>query len=85
MTFDEWLAIGYANGWCGPTICETHDGLPLTASEEKEFEDGDPCIHILRLYEDEGVRNGVEENHGPSVWRASNSGLIDNHGNPTEI
>ena len=72
--FDEWLHFGITQGWCGPAICETHDGTPLTASEETEmFEEGfDPCIHILRLYEDIEMKEMIEENHSPSVWRYTN-------------
>jgi hypothetical protein len=74
MTFDEWLKLGYDNGWVGPDVCETHDGVPMSASEEKEFEDGDPCIHIVRLYESTDIKRDVEENHSPSIWRATNKG-----------
>lgn len=73
-TFDEWLQEGISLGFCGPAVCSTHDGLPTSADEDKEFETGDPCIHVLRLYEDETVKQAVEENHAPSVWRATNSG-----------
>lgn len=73
--FEAWLETGYRNGWVGPPVCETHDGLPLTASEEEEFSEGDPCIHILRLYDSTEEKTAVEENHAPSVWRASNRGL----------
>lgn len=75
MTFDEWLSIGFANGWVGAPICETHDGLPTSEAEDKEFEEGDPCIHILRLYDTLEHRIEVEENHAPSIWRATNIGL----------
>lgn len=75
MDFEEWLAIGIANGWSGPPVCYTHDGLPTTDEEDVEFETGDPCIHIIRLYDDENQKSGVEENHSPTVWRASNRGL----------
>lgn len=72
--FDKWLQEGLTNNFCGPAICYPHDGLPLTISEEQEFDDGgDPCIHILRLYEDKKTKLAVEENHSPSVWRATNS------------
>ena len=74
MTFEQWLKLGWDNGWVGPDICATHDGLPTSASEETEFETGDPCIHIVRLYESTDVKRAVEENHGPSVWRATNKG-----------
>jgi hypothetical protein len=74
MTFDQWLKLGYDNGWCGPDVCETHDGLPLSEDEATEFEESDPCIHIIRLYTDAQHKADVEENHSPSVWRATNKG-----------
>jgi hypothetical protein len=74
-TFDEWLQEGISNGFVGPAICYTHDGLPLSEQENEEFEEGDPCVHILRLYEDLEMKKAVEENHSPSVWRASNAGF----------
>jgi hypothetical protein len=76
ITFDEWLQIGLTNGFCGPAVCYPHDGLPMTEEEDSQFFEGeDPCIHIIRLYEDSEVKAGVEANHSPSVWRASNSGF----------
>ena len=74
-SFDEWLQEGITLGFCGPTICYTHDGLPLTQEEDEQFEEGDPCVHMLRLYEDRETKIAVEENHSPSVWRASNAGF----------
>ena len=82
MNFEEWLKKGYEMGWIGPPICQTHDGIPLTSEEDTEFDGGgDPCVHVLRLYEDESIKEGVEENHSPSVWRASNRGLTINDSN----
>jgi hypothetical protein len=76
LDFEAWLAYGHGKGWVGPPVCVTHDGLPSTASEDEQFDDGeDPCIHGMRLYDDPSQRRLVEENHGPSVWRASNRGL----------
>jgi hypothetical protein len=75
LDFETWLEIGYENGWVGAPICYTHDGLPTTEEEDAEFEEHDPCINILRLYADEAEKRGVEENHSPSRWRASNRGL----------
>jgi len=75
MTFDEWLKVGFDNGWVGAPVCETHDGLPLSEAEDKAFETDDPCIHILRLYDTLEHKIEVEENHSPSIWRASNRGL----------
>ena len=71
MTFDQWIKQGMEEGWCGPPVCSTHDGTPSTEEEDNELCDGgDPCIHIVRLYENADVKAGVEENHSPSVWRA---------------
>lgn len=73
--FNAWLQTGYANGWVGPAVCSTHDGVPMSASEESEFEDGEPCVHVLRLYSSTEEKLAVEENHSASQWRASNAGL----------
>ena len=70
--FERWLHEGYTAGWIGPPICQTHDGTPTSAAEDEEWETGDPCLHILRLYETPEEKMGVEANHSPSVWRASN-------------
>jgi len=75
ITFDEWLQIGLSLNFCGPAICYTHDGLPTSESEDEEFVEGDPCIHIIRLYEDKETKITVEQNHSPSIWRATNSGF----------
>lgn len=70
-SFDEWVRFGFEQGWVSPPVCETHDGTPMT---EAEADDGDTCIHILRLYEDAEHKAAVELEHAPSVWRASNQG-----------
>lgn len=76
MDFEAWLRIGYNNGWVGAPLCDTHDGVPMTEEEDRQFiEGGDPCIHILRLYDDADHKDQVEKNHSPSVWRASNRGM----------
>ena len=76
MTFDEWVQLGLTNGWCGPIICEPHDGLPTTIEEDESYDLGeDPCIHIIRLYDSVETKASVEENHAPSTWRATNSGF----------
>jgi hypothetical protein len=76
MSFYDWIEEGYARGWAGPPVCQTHDGIPLTPEEDKEFDQGgDPCVHVIRLYEDTSIKQGVEENHSPSLWRATNQGL----------
>jgi hypothetical protein len=56
-------------------VCSTHDGIPTTEEEDWGFDQGaDPCIHIIRLYEDAAQKAAVQENHSPSIWRATNSG-----------
>lgn len=67
--FDAWLKFGIDMGWSGPAVCSTHDGIPTSEAEDEEFEDGDPCVHIIRLYESLEVRDAVEANHSPSNWR----------------
>lgn len=70
LDFDTWLSQGIEQGWCGPAVCQIHDGTPTSDSEDEEFEQGDdPCIHILRLYPDQATKESVENNHPPSVWR----------------
>lgn len=70
MTFDEWLLAGMRNGWCGPPVCSTHDGVPMSSGEEEVFDDGDdPCISVIRLYANDFEKSGVEGNHSPSQWR----------------
>lgn len=64
LGFDQWLEIGIRQGFCTPPICETHEGLPLSVSEEIDWESGDdPCIHIMRLYADKEQGNSVELNN----------------------
>lgn len=70
MSFDEWISIGLSRGWCGPPVCYTHDGLPMSDEEDAMWADGDdPCQHIIRLYEDEEHKAAVEKAHSPSMWR----------------
>ena len=72
LTFDEWMAYGIEKGWCGPPVCYTHDGLPMSEHEMQGFDDGeDPCMHVVRMYEDIGMKDEIEDNHSPSQWRNS--------------
>lgn len=73
--FDAWLRAGIVAGWCGPAVCFTHDGVPTSAVEDEEYDTGEPCLHILRLYPDAATKAGVQDNHSPSVWRATNAGI----------
>lgn len=67
-SFDEWMTYGISKGWCGPPVCYTHDGLPVS---ESEYDLEDQCLHIVRMYDDEATKEQVEENHAPSKWRNS--------------
>lgn len=71
MSYEEWIALGMEEGWCGPPVCHTHDGLPITEEEEVQlYDEGDDiCIHIVRMYENFEIRDEVEKNHSASVWR----------------
>lgn len=53
LCFWDWLDTGIAAGWIARPDCQTHNGVPLRAAEEQEFEDGyDPCIIVMRLWKD---------------------------------
>ena len=70
LDFDEWIAYGIKKGWCGPPVCSTHDGLPMSEQEDTEFGEGqDPCVHIVRMYDDINMKKEIEDNHSPSQWR----------------
>ncbi|MCV7174755.1 hypothetical protein [Mycolicibacterium sphagni] len=74
--FETWLRHGYEQGWCGPPVCSIHDGVPTSEAEDIDYDDGgEPCLHIIRLYEDSETKAAVEANHSPSQWRATNRGL----------
>jgi hypothetical protein len=74
MDITEWVRTGIEQGWCGPLVCSTHDGIPTTADEDDAFEEGDDvCVFVIRPYEDAEVKAAVEENHPPSVWRRTNA------------
>ena len=56
-------------------MCICQDGWPTTCEEDEELYDGnDPCLFMIRLYEDDDQRVQVEENHPAANWRASNRG-----------
>jgi hypothetical protein len=66
LDFDDWMSYGIKKGWCGPPVCYTHDGLPLS---EEEYDLEDECLHVVRMYEDGEMKKAIEENHSPSQWR----------------
>lgn len=68
--FDDWIGQGIEKGFCGPPVCGTHDGIPMTDEEEARCEEGeDPCVFIIRPYHDADEKKAVEDNHAPSKWR----------------
>lgn len=68
--FSTWLKAGMDNGWISPPVCYTHDGIPMSITEDAEFTDGsDPCIHIIRCYEDRQQKEQIEANSFQTVWR----------------
>lgn len=69
LVFEDWIKYGIEKGWCGPPVCYTHDGLPMT-EEESQTDDLDAyCLHVVRMYDDIETKSSVEENHSPSLWR----------------
>lgn len=69
-SFDEWMEFGMRKGWCGPPVCSTHDGVPMSEEEEAEWSEGhDPCAHIVRMYQDDEHKAAVEKAHPPTNWR----------------
>ena len=48
MDFNEWLQYGEDNGYCSGQVCMTHAGVPLS-DKEVDDDNGDFCIHIVRL------------------------------------
>lgn len=69
-SFEEWIEFGMSQGWCGPPVCSTHDGVPMSEEEETEWETGsDPCSHVIRLYDDAAQKASIEKTHSPTNWR----------------
>lgn len=70
MTYEEWIRFGMEMEWCGPPVCEVHDGLPTSWVESEILLMGeDVCVEIIRVYPDKETKNEVEENHAASTWR----------------
>lgn len=70
MTFEEWYKTGINNGWVSPFVCEIHDGVPISVSEDIAMEEGEePCIWIMRGYTSEEQRVEVEHYSAHARWR----------------
>jgi hypothetical protein len=77
MNFDEWIKMGYDLGYCTPPVCATHDGVPSTATEDEQWDQGDEaCIHVVRVHNTIEEKKSVEANYSPAVWRATELGWI---------
>lgn len=49
--FFEWIEEGVKRGWVSKPVCATHDGLPMTAEEEQDWDEGyDSCVIGMRLW-----------------------------------
>lgn len=65
-----WLRHGLLKKWISPPACYSHDGIGMLPEEDDAFENGDdPCIWLIRVYEDERMADDLEENHAPYGWR----------------
>lgn len=52
MTLDEWIRFGIDHGWV-TEACATHDGVPMSADEERDWAQGyGPCQPVLRVWFD---------------------------------
>lgn len=66
----EWLRYGLVRHWVSPPACYSHDGVGFTSEEEIQFEEGgDPCIWLMRVYEDIDMAKELEQCHSPYSWR----------------
>jgi hypothetical protein len=75
MDAEEWLMYGWKQGYCSAPHCAIHDGMFLSVTEEELMDEGsDPCIHVIRLYEDNIELEEIESNNSAATWRASNRG-----------
>lgn len=65
-----WLRHGLIKRWISPPACYSHDGVGMLPEEEIQFEDGgDPCIWLIRVYEDQDMAKELEGYHAPYSWR----------------
>ncbi len=75
MNIDQWIDLGYRNGWCTAPLCITHDGLPTSAEEDQQLDSDDICITIIRLCDNHQHQTAINNNHSASQWRAHNLGF----------
>lgn len=50
-SYEAWLEMGKALGYCSEEVCSQHGGMNMTDEEVEAFERGeDPCVFVVRLY-----------------------------------
>lgn len=52
MDYFSWRDFGINKGWITDPFCYTHDTPPTTEEEDAEFEEGDPCLFVFRIWEE---------------------------------
>jgi hypothetical protein len=67
MNFQDWLDIGRKHGFCSLPTCSTHEIVPMSEEEEKEWDKGlDPCQVVIRVYSTREEYIEVE-GHAPTL------------------
>lgn len=65
-----WIRHGLAKHWISPPACYFHDGIGMLPEEEVALDEGDdPCIWLIRVYEDEKMAEELNSIHPPYSWR----------------
>lgn len=53
LSIDEWIQYGVDRGYCSNLVCVTHEGIPLSEEEEKQWDEGyDPCSLGIRIWQE---------------------------------
>jgi hypothetical protein len=50
--YQEWLSYGIEKNWITDSFCYTHDTPELTDQEQEDFEEVDPCVPVIRVWEE---------------------------------
>jgi hypothetical protein len=69
VSFEEWVRIGIENNYSGPPVCYTHDALPMSDAEGRQWlENPDICLLVMRVYDDDIQARQVQEGHEPTRY-----------------
>lgn len=50
LEFQIWIKNGFDRGWISDVFCNTHDVVPMSEEESKEWDEGgDPCSFQVRV------------------------------------